>query len=309
MLWVAYILLASSAAGGNLLANPGFEELSGEEPARWNCYVAPMEGAFGRLDDTAHEGKYAVMLHIPTPYEKDPANNWSQNVIGDFAKKKLRLSAFIKTKDASEAAVWVQCWRKDPWGVLLAMSTSQDAPVYGTHDWERVEMSIDAPENTDFLTVRCVLKGTGTAWFDDIRIEQLEEAKKEEKIPPAPEHAKSAPASVTPKEPPAPAKAPAESKTAAPCDDRRVKEMESELSQLRESNKDLKDTLGHIRTTNKELVRELSALQGQLKDLQQQLRTTPQPPESKAEASIGEGPRTPPLVPHGTNEKDYDACK
>ena len=116
--WIAPILLfvPLAWAGDNLLANPGFEKLSVDQPVRWNLFVQPQEGAFGRIDDTAHSGKYAVQLHIPTPYPRDPANNWSQNILGEFGGQRLRLSGYLKTADATEAALWLQCWRKRPLG-------------------------------------------------------------------------------------------------------------------------------------------------------------------------------------------------
>ncbi len=154
--------------GAGLVVNPGFEELSGDLPVRWKVFVMPREGVVGKLDRTALSGQYAIMLHTPLPYDKEPTNNWSQNIIADLGGKKLRLSGHIKTREATEAAIWVQCWRKRPLRLLKLVNTSADAPMYGTREWEEVTKEFTVPDNTDFLTVRCVLLGTGTAWFDDV---------------------------------------------------------------------------------------------------------------------------------------------
>ncbi len=295
MLWIAYILMASLAAGENLIANPGFEELNGDVPARWNCFVAPQDGAFGRLDNAAHDGKYCVMLHTPLPYETDPANNWSQNILGEFAKKKMKLEAAIKTKDATEVALWLQCWRKQPWGVLLAVSSSQESPMYGTRDWESISLPVEVPDGTDFLTVRCVLKGTGTAWFDDIRLEPQEEMKRPEASPK--EKAPSAPsAAETSKPRPAP-------------EPDSVKPLEEELSRLRAANKSLKDTLERIQGSNKQLLQELSGLQEQLKAVQQQMGVSVTGGAGKDAGTTAKPLQAPPLVPHGMDWRSQSECK
>ncbi|MCH7908751.1 MAG: hypothetical protein IIB38_03945, partial [Candidatus Hydrogenedentes bacterium] len=40
----------------------------------------------------------------------------------------------------------------------------------GTQDWTHVELDAEVPAGTDFIVVRCVLKGSGTAWFDAISV-------------------------------------------------------------------------------------------------------------------------------------------
>jgi hypothetical protein len=121
----------------------------------------------------------SVFLHTPTPYDRDPVNNWSQNIIAEIAGQTLHLSGYIKVQEAKEGALWVQCWRRQPWGVLKAITTSTDAPIYGTKEWEQVEITLEVPQGTDFITVRCVLLGTGAAWFDDISIAKTKPVKSE----------------------------------------------------------------------------------------------------------------------------------
>lgn len=135
MRWIGLVILAAagSAAADNLLANPGFEELKGAGPARWQCFVMPQEGARGWLDaNTAHEGAHAVALHIPKPYAVEPANNWSQNVMADLRGRTLRVRGHIRTENATEAAIGLQCFRGTPFAILTAVTTSAASPMYGT---------------------------------------------------------------------------------------------------------------------------------------------------------------------------------
>ena len=122
MAWAVLFCCAVARADDNLIPNPGFEDLSGSMPARWDVFVQSADGATGRLVDDAHSGKFAVQLQTATPYAQDPANNWSQNLVGDFAGKRLRLSGYIKVSEVDDAAIWVQCWRKEPWRVLQVLS-------------------------------------------------------------------------------------------------------------------------------------------------------------------------------------------
>lgn len=172
---VLILLMAGPVWGANLLANPGFDELDGTKPAHWDLYIAPQEGALGAPDGAPLDGEYCAMIHIPQPYAQEPYNNWSQPVFGDFGGKTLRVSGHIRTVNATDASLWVQCFRKTPWGVLAVARTSERSPRSGTSGWDRVETTVDVPEGTDYVMVRCVLKGRGTAWFDSLRLEDLAE--------------------------------------------------------------------------------------------------------------------------------------
>lgn len=165
-------MVAPWAGAENLLANTGFEQLRGGMPAHWNLFVAPMEGAHGKLATSpVHQGRYAAMLHNPRPYEQEPLNNWSQSVVEDLGGRTVTLSGAIRTRDATEAALWIQCWTRTPARVVKFASTGADNPRYGTTPWTRVSTTVDVPEGTDFLMVRCVLKGHGTAWFDSVTLD------------------------------------------------------------------------------------------------------------------------------------------
>jgi hypothetical protein len=234
-------------AQDNLLANPGFEDLAGSMPARWDVYVQPLEGATGKLSDVAHTGKLSVQLQVSTPYERDPANNWSQNVIGEYGGKKMRLSGFVKVQDAQDAAIWAQCWRKKPLGVVTVASTSNRAPVYGTRDWDETFVEFDVPQNTDFITVRCVLKGTGTAWFDDVTLIETGEAARK----PDPPVDSEAAAKDKPKEKRPPTKS---------ALGQEVRD-ELELVRLREENRLLKEAVESLKSSNKDLSERVKLLE------------------------------------------------
>jgi len=298
------------AAPQNLLANPGFEELVVDRPTGWDLYVEPMAGAFGRLDADARSGQYAVMLHTPLPYARDPANNWSQNVIGAYGGKRMRASAYIKVRDAQEAALWVQCWRKRPISVIASASSSTSQPLYGTRDWEQVSFTLDVPRNTDFITIRCVLRGTGTAWFDDIALEIDQDAaepqKKSNVAQPSTrpeEHSRSDKTAVSDTDVAPSALKEADraaryATTQSDADLASVARMDDELTRLREANIALAEALDQMRAAHDAMLQQLSELQQQLEQIRGETR-------APADPRLQQRRHAPPLVPLGEDWRKY----
>lgn len=295
MLWPVWLLVLAveGPEAVNLLSNSGFETAVADRPARWDVYLMPQDGAFARLDAVGHTGRYAAMIHVPLPYAEDPFNNWSQNVLGPVAGKSFRLSGYIKAQDAQDVALWVQCWRKQPLALLDTASTAQACPVYGTMDWTLVESLVDVPDGTDFLTVRCVMKGPGTAWFDDVALFPADDPPSTAAAP----DAASPTAAVEPEPIPAPPVVqPAAS--AAPSIPRKAESEDS--NQLRESNRVLRRTLDEMRQQNDALLQEVMRLRKELEEVRERVESaagqpapepTPAPPK----------PFVSPIVPHSQN--------
>ncbi|MBN2308273.1 MAG: hypothetical protein JXR94_04845 [Candidatus Hydrogenedentes bacterium] len=272
----AVLWAAGTAPAENLLVNGGFEKLDGDIPERWSVFVAPKDGAEGRIDDIALDGRHSVLLHNPEPYEKEPANNWSQNIIEDLAGKTLYVSANIRTRDCTEAAVWLQCFRKHPWGVLRFATTSTDAPMYGTRDWTGVDMKVEVPEGTDFVVIRCVLKGRGTAWFDSLAVD--DEAR-------GPDAAGDEAAAADDR---------AEQALASLREDR---DEDAVRRALLDAHKAMVDTNQALRDMNEALARQVEALQAELHELRLQIAGAGAAVPSEPKPA----PQAPPLVPHGVD--------
>ncbi len=280
---VVLLALPLPAAAENLLANPGFERLERGMPTGWHVFVAPMDGADGAIDaEEVLGGRYSVRLHNPKPYDTEPANNWSQNILEDVGGQKLLVWGNIKTHEATEAAIWIQCFRKHPFGVLLFETTSTDSPVYGTTDWTRVELPVDVPRETDFVTVRCVLKGRGTAWFDSVAVEDAQLTGKNPGL--RRPDSLGEPGYRTPRPPASPPRP--ETMDTGGARDRLVEILEAAA----EANRQLRET-------NKLLAEEIRALQEDLRGLRTDIVKAT---ESKIEkAPEAPKPVPPPLAPHG----------
>lgn len=178
------LIVCTNAYSENLILNPGFDEVNQRGmPEHWDLFVMPMDGAAGRLDGKALSEPFSAMLYNPEPYPSEPANNWSQTIIAEVEGLELVLRGSIMTEEATEAALWLQCFQKNPPRVLAAVTTSTLSPVYGNMDWTAVEARLRVPTGTRFLVLRCVLQGRGGAWFDALRLEDaaaLEEGEVED---------------------------------------------------------------------------------------------------------------------------------
>lgn len=241
LVWVIFSL---SAWPENLLTNPSFEILEQDMPAGWKVFVMPMEGAVGRVDtQEARQGRCSVMLLNPREYPREPANNWSQNVLAPLEGKSLVLRGYVKTRDATEAALWAQCCSLHPWRVLHLAATSAQTPRTGTSDWAPVEVRFDVPNGTDYIVVRCVLQGRGAAWFDEITLEE------------------AAPS------------AGAEARLITEFDDKLTRTLLDTYEAMAETNRILRES-------NLSLAQQLAELEAQVRALQQKLGAAPGRPAS-----------------------------
>lgn len=291
--WIVLTLFALGAGAENLLRNPSFEVLSNGAPADWSVFVQPKQGASSFLDQrVAKDGSNSVKLSIDSPYIEDPANNWSQNVLADVRGKRLRLTGSIKTQNATEAAIWVQCYSKSPLKLLSQESTSSKGLLTGTNDWTPVELTIDAPQDSDFVVVRCVLRFRGVAWFDALSLVAETAAPPPALVLPGQVPAIKMP--TPPSMPPVP--------EVKPSDAERKPPTQSEIIQAHE---ELRKTNWQLRQSNAELLKQMDELRQQIEALKKQVADTQaaaqQLKSDQSKSSDREKPvelPPPPLVPN-----------
>jgi len=315
------MLCASAAAGaGELLHNGGFEEIEGAVPAAWDLFVQPPHGE-GVVDAAAHSGQHAIVLRNNGAYEGiDPCNNWSQAIL-DIDAKRLVIEGYIKAEGDSDAAIWVQCWKSAPLHVVRVVS-SRGRLMPETDGWKHAQINIQVPPLTEFVVVRCVLKGEGAAWFDDLSVRQAVDEQ-----PPAPA-APSTPAAPTvppapappvpaapepdpqlqpvepepelqPVEPAAPVPPPSPAPDATTPPDAAAAPADPEYMKLLEETADL---LRSYKRNNEELAEQVGNLQGEItrlkKELREQLKTPPKNTTIVLDKPQKPKISTPILVPH-----------
>jgi erythromycin esterase-like protein len=85
------------------------------------------------------------------------------------AGRKITFSGAIKTREVDGfAGLW---WRADGPKGPLAFDNMQGRAPNGTSDWKRYEVVLEIPRETVNINFGVLMPGTGTAWFDDLRVE------------------------------------------------------------------------------------------------------------------------------------------
>jgi len=157
------------------LLNPGFENTNPEEiPANWIAEKQAKDFALVTDSKVNHSGiKSLVLTHT----------NWSQSsVISEPVTLQTgqlyRLSAWIKTEGA------VTCpTDRYPTSVAACITmesfpfTNHSASAGATHDWKKIETLFMATQPQDRVKLHLGYNGKamGKAWFDDVKIEKVED--------------------------------------------------------------------------------------------------------------------------------------
>jgi hypothetical protein len=58
-------------------------------------------------------------------------------------------------------------------GAYLPATTDSDVQLGGTGDWTAVDVVATAPVGAAYVRVELRLAGSGTAWFDDLLVQQV----------------------------------------------------------------------------------------------------------------------------------------
>lgn len=157
------------------MSNSGFDRLKLDAyPVHWDVFIMPDNEAVGRADTIMQHGDYSVLLYTPIPYFKDPINNWSQALYDNLVEMPLRLTGSIPTEKVGEATLWIECLNKSTRRILATATSADDIKLVGTQVWTQVSAVITPPPKTDFIMVRCVIKGAGKAWFDTLSLSVVE---------------------------------------------------------------------------------------------------------------------------------------
>ncbi len=167
-------LRAEAKRGPNLVPNGGFEEQENAQPAGWANQLSPN---FAVDPQVRHGGKTSLRFTKP-----DAATRfWVSRTIqlNQTKPTPLVVSAWSKADGVSGAAgadysVWVDLQYTDGtplWGQRAQFEV-------GTHDWQYAEHPFAVNKPVKAATVNVLFRGsyTGTVWFDDVSLQELQVA-------------------------------------------------------------------------------------------------------------------------------------
>ena len=81
----------------------------------------------------------------------------------------MRLSAWVKTKNAGRANLWMRVDGVD--SEVLAFDNMSNRPKSGTLDWHRQEIVLAVPQRAVLIAFGLSLEERGQAWLDDVSLE------------------------------------------------------------------------------------------------------------------------------------------
>jgi len=151
-------------------ANGGFEE-GDDGPTRWEQAEADDQHRLAWVAESPRSGRRGVRCDV------DPAAppswvKWVQNDIRVEGDADYRFEAWVRGRDVKGQAGWfLHVHGQEPMALNRVVAAGE-----GTFEWRRVEIAFRTPPDALRATLGTVLRGTGTAWFDDASLTLLGKA-------------------------------------------------------------------------------------------------------------------------------------
>jgi hypothetical protein len=92
-----------------------------------------------------------------------------------FKVSRIRFTGLLKTEGVTDwSGFWLRVDEQDA-EQPLSFDNMFDRGVKGTTDWTRYEIVVDVPANASVISYGALLSGGGQIWFDDLRIEMVDQ--------------------------------------------------------------------------------------------------------------------------------------
>ncbi len=152
------------------LVNGSVELGSGETPDGWKHDAADDQHQSLWSTEGAHSGQRCLKT-VVAPGAEETWIAARQDGIHIDAGARYRVEAWVRAEDVKGFTGWYL-------HIGNAQNPMLSAPTLaagqGTFDWKKVAHEFTAPDGANLLSLGTVLRGTGTAWFDDVSLTCLE---------------------------------------------------------------------------------------------------------------------------------------
>ncbi len=158
--------MLSARAG---LTNGDVELGEGDTPAGWRHDPADEQHRASWSTEQSPSGSRCLKTVVAEGAEP----TWIATRQGDIAivgGAKYRFQAWVKAQDVRGSCGWYLHVGDQQQPMLTASMLSAGE---GSFDWKQVAVEFTAPAEADRLSLGTVLRGTGTAWFDNASLERL----------------------------------------------------------------------------------------------------------------------------------------
>jgi hypothetical protein len=157
---------------------------SAEAPAGWFLAGSdPGSYQISRDSDVTHDGKASGRLaSTKAPNRQTRSGGMGFGTLmqsfdaGEYVGKRLRLSAWVRSKDVEDwAGVWMRVDGEQTYS-SLAFDNMQNRPIKGTTDWKKYEVVLDVAEAAKGIYFGILVSGEGTVWINDVRFEVVDKS-------------------------------------------------------------------------------------------------------------------------------------
>jgi acetone carboxylase gamma subunit len=152
------------------LRNGGLEEGSGDVPSEWTHDSNDDAHRTFWVTETPHAGKRCLKTVVAATAEA----SWiatRQQGIQIVGGARYRMQAWVKAETVKGDTGWyIHVGNAQNMMIISPMLIGGE----GTYDWKEVSTEFTAPADADTADLGTVLRGTGTAWFDDVALTLLD---------------------------------------------------------------------------------------------------------------------------------------
>ncbi|MCC6981546.1 MAG: hypothetical protein IT343_24705 [Candidatus Melainabacteria bacterium] len=175
---IAVMAFAPLANGASKPSAEDKSQVQSQTPKGW-LYCATEESNYETFTDRNenHSGKSCGTLRSVVANPKPFGNLMQMIKATDYVGKRLRMSAWVKTKLKSGTG---QLWlRIDPDGAkgeaqaAGCFDNMDDRPIRGNTDWTKYELVVQLRPNSTDIAFGLMLIGKGQVWLDDVTFEQV----------------------------------------------------------------------------------------------------------------------------------------
>ena len=153
---------ASREGSASTTAVPGWK-LSGTHADSYQILVDRAE---------RHEGQSSGTIVCTTARCADPGTLMQSFRADEYRGQRVRLSAWVKTKNAGRANLWMRVDGVD--SKVLAFDGMSNRPKSGTLDWHRQEIVLPVPRQAVLIEIGLTLEERGQAWLDEVSLETVD---------------------------------------------------------------------------------------------------------------------------------------
>ncbi|HXP67028.1 MAG TPA: hypothetical protein VN815_16240 [Steroidobacteraceae bacterium] len=145
-----------------------------EIPTGWMVAgSAPKDFEFSRDPNESWQGHNSALISAKPGVVSNGFGTLMQTISAeDYRGGRLRLSGYLKTRDAVRAQMWM---RVDATDRSVASFDNMDSrPITGTTDWTRYDIVLNAPSNSADVAFGFLLSQGGKVWGSSFKLERAD---------------------------------------------------------------------------------------------------------------------------------------